>query len=164
MTHAVRTFRWLVSALLLALPATGLGQVTPPAAAAGRVEAYGIAIRIISAQPTAGGIDPALQRYAADFKAMPYKSFKLLDQHSKELRKGETVSMQFPGPGRRFLSVKANGTKGGKLGFSLAIDALNFKTTVRIPDNGTLIVGGPRHEQGVILLAITAHRQGGDPA
>jgi hypothetical protein len=155
----------VVPALLAALPAMSLGQgAPPPAEAADRVDTYGLDIRIISAQPTAGGIDRELQRYAADFKAMPYKSFKLLDEHTKEIKKGETVSMQFPGPGQRFLSVKATGAKGDKLGFTLAIEALHFKTTVRIPSNGTLIVGGPRHEQGVILLAITARNLGGASA
>jgi len=165
MTHAVRIVRWLVPVLLVALPAVGLAQEPPPpAAASGAAEAYGLDIRIISAQPTPGGIDPTLQRYAADLKAMPYKSFKLLDEQSKEIKKNETVSMQFPGPGKRFLSVTATGFKGDKLGLDLAIDALNFKTTVRIPSNGTLIVGGPRHDKGVILLAITARNLGNTPA
>ena len=119
-------------------------------------ENYGIEIRVISAQPGGGGIDPALRAYARDFKAMPYKSFKLLDSHRKTLRKGETVSMQFPGQGRRLMKVRSNGKKGGKHGITLAIDALNFKTSVRIPERGTLIVGGPKHEKGVILLAVTA--------
>jgi len=163
MTHAARTLRWLVPALLVLLPAIALAEEPTPAAAAGAVETYGVDIRIISAQPTAGGIDPSLQRYAADLKAMPYKSFKLLDEQSKEIKKNETVSMQFPGPGKRFLSVTATGFKADKLGLDLAIDALAFKTSVRIPSNGTLIVGGPRHEKGVILLAITARNQGGAP-
>lgn len=119
-------------------------------------DGYRIEIRIISAQPTGGKIDPQLKRYASDLKAMPFKSFRQLDFHSKQLKKGETVSMQFPGPGRRFLKVQANGTKGGKHRFKLAIDALRFKTMVRIPNNGTLIVGGPKHDKGVILMAITA--------
>jgi len=119
-------------------------------------ESYGIEIRIISAQPNGRGIDPALRRYAQDLKTLPYKSFKQLDSQSKRLKKGETVSMQFPGAGRRFLKVRANGTQGGKHRFTFSIDALKFSTAASIPDNGTLIVGGPKHKAGVILLAITA--------
>ncbi|MFH1812001.1 MAG: hypothetical protein ABIJ09_24900 [Pseudomonadota bacterium] len=119
-------------------------------------ERYGMEIRVISAQPGTATIDPALKSYQRDLQAMPYKSFKLLDAHSKTLRKGETVSMQFPGESNRFMKVKANGQKDGKLSFSIAIDELRFRTSVRIPDNGTLIVGGPKYENGVILLAVTA--------
>jgi len=119
-------------------------------------ESYGIEIRIISAQPDGAGVDPALSRLSADLANLPFKSYKQLDFHARKVRKGETVTMQFPGPGNRFLDVRANGTRDGKHLFRLGIDALNFKTFVRIPDNGTLIVGGPQHERGVILLAITA--------
>lgn len=121
---------------------------------------YTVEIRIIEARPVAGGVDPKLKRYERDFKNLPYKSFKQLDAHTKRVRKGETVSMQFPGPGRRLLKVRANGTKGDKHGFKLSIDALRFNSTVRIPDNGTVIVAGPKHGNGVIMLAITARQEG----
>lgn len=126
------------------------------AAAQAADERYDIEIRVVSAQPGEARVDPALKRYQRDFEAMPYKSFTLLDSHSKTLRRGETVSMQFPGAGNRFMKVKANGMKDQKLSFAIAIDPLRFKTSVRIPDSGTLIVGGPSYEKGVILLAVTA--------
>jgi hypothetical protein len=130
---------------------------TPRAAAAQTAdERYDLEIRVISAQPGEARVDPALKRYQRDFEAMPYQSFTLLDAHAKTLRKGETVSMQFPGDGNRFMKVKANGLKEQKLSFAIAIDPLRFKTSVRIPDNGTIIVGGPSYDKGVILLAVTA--------
>lgn len=138
------------SALTLALAVALLAT----AGTARADDSYGIEIRIIEATNQGGGIDPALKRFSSDFKNLPFKSYRQVDFHAKKLRTGETVSMEFPG--RRFLKVKANGTRDGKHRFRLSIDALKFSTSVRIPDNGTLIVGGPKSGDGVILLAITA--------
>lgn len=118
-------------------------------------DSYQIDIRIISAQPNGNGIDPALRSLSRDLQAMPYKSYKLLDSHKKKMRKGESVSMQFPGA-KRFLNVKAEGRRGDKLTFAISIDALRFRTRASIPDKGTLVIGGPKHQHGVILLALTA--------
>lgn len=147
MTPAHLRTMTLLSALLPLLAATQ----------ARAADNYGIEIKIISAQPEGSGVHPSLQKYANDFKNMPFKKFELLDSQTKRLKKGETVTMQFPGPGKRFLKVRASGVKNDKLGFTLSIDAMKFKTTVRIPDRGTLIVGGPKYEKGVVLLAVTAH-------
>ena len=76
-------------------------------------DSYQINIRVISAQRSGAGIDAALKPFARDLKAMPFKSYKLLDSQRKHIRKGESVSMQFPGP-RRFLKVKALGRQGNK--------------------------------------------------
>ena len=125
---------------------------------------FKVDIQIISAQPGTAHMDGQLKKYQKDFRAMPYKSFKLVDSHTKQLRQGESVNMQFPGTtsgknrsGKRFLKIKANGGKDGKLSFSLSIDAIRFRTSVLIPNNGTIIVAGPKHGKGVILLAVTAH-------
>ena len=116
---------------------------------------YQINIRVISAQASGAGIDAALKPFARDLKAMPFKSYKLLDSQSKRMRKGESVSMQFPGP-KRFLKVKALGRQGDKFRFTIAIDSLRFRTTAAIPEHGTLVIGGPKYKGGVILLALSA--------
>lgn len=119
-------------------------------------QTYQIEIRIIEASPEGGSIDPALKGYAKDLQALPYRSYRQLDSHTKQLRTGETVSMQFPGPERRLLKVRSNGPVSSKHSFTLTIDAMGFKSKVRIPDGGALIVAGPKHKNGVILLAVTA--------
>ncbi len=118
-------------------------------------DSYQINIRVISAKSTGTGIDAALKPFARDLQAMPFKSFKLLDSQRKSMRKGESVSMQFPGP-RRFLKVKAIGRQGNKFRFDIAIDALHFRTRAAIPEHGTLVIGGPKYQGGVILLALSA--------
>ena len=135
--------------LMLVLFAAGL---SPSASAA---ESYSIEVLVISAQPSPGGVDSRLRGFASGLKSMPYKSFRLLDSHRKSLSRGETVTMQFPGR-NRFMKVRADGSRGGKLAFTISIDALHFRTRVKIPSNGSLIVGGPKYHKGVILLAVTA--------
>jgi hypothetical protein len=59
------------------------------------------------------------------------------------------------------LVVSAHGRHAsGKLRFSLGIEALKFETLVAVPEGGTIIVGGPRGENGnAVLFAFTARTQ-----
>ena len=141
----------LVVTLSLLIPLFGAGE-------AYAVERLGVEIRIISAQGGKDHVDAALTRFTPDFKKLPYKSFRQLDFQAKELRQGEWVSMQFPGPERRLLKVQYRDDRDGKHRMRIAIDGLKFRTSIRIPDNGTIIVGGPRYQKGVILLAVTARK------
>lgn len=132
-----------------------------PAAAAG--EQVQLEIRVIEAKAGAReDIDPRLKALAKDLRSLPFRQYRLVDNHKKTLGPGERLSFQFPGPGKqdeRFLVVTSQGEKGGKLRFSLQIDALKFRTNVAVPNGGTILVGGPRTEGGNMLFAVTARRR-----
>ncbi len=133
-------------------------------------ERYVVDVRIIECERSAAGqpaepqIDKGLAGLAKDLSTLPFRSFVLKDAHSSVVQSGGSLSLEIPGPsngptkGKRFLVVAAHGRQaGGKLRFSLGIEAVRFDTLVAVPDGGTIIVGGPRAEGGkVILFALTA--------
>lgn len=124
-----------------------------------------VQVRVIEASNSDVGIDPALRSLARDLQTLPFKSFKLRDAHEKKLRKGEHMSFQFGGSGpsdRRFLELDSRGMKGNKLRFSIAIKALKFATKVSVPDGGTIVVGGPKDGDNVLVFAITAMSSDGN--
>ncbi len=143
--------------------------VAPVVRAAGPAEKYVIELRVIEGERAATGektaapnIDKRLATLAKDLQSLPFKRFTLKDSHTSLVQDGERISLELPldgqKPGKRFLVVAAHGRQaGGKLRFSLAIEAVKFDTLVAVPDGGTIIVGGPRAKGGnVVLFAFTA--------
>lgn len=136
------------------------------AARAETAEQYVVDVRIIECERSQAGertepvIDKRLSGLAKDLSTLPFRSFALKDAHSSVVNDGGSLSLEIPGPSKtkRFLVVAAHGRQaGGKLRFSLGIEAVRFDTLVAVPDGGTIIVGGPRAEGGkVILFALTA--------
>ena len=146
---------------MIALIGVGCFFAQPSLAAPSPQKSFDVAIRVIAASPDAKYlIDPDLMPLAKDLKSLPFKKFKLLDAHRKPMNTGEKMSFQFPGKGKkddRFLVVTSHGKQlDGKLRFQLSIKALKFDTLVAVPDGGTILVAGPVHESGVLLLAVTA--------
>lgn len=149
-------------ALLLA--AAGLVFTAGSAEAAPNGGTITVQVRVIEASNNGSGMDPALRALARDLKTLPFKSFKLRDAHQKKLRKGERMSFQFGGKNakdRRFLELDSRGKKGNKLRFSIAIKALRFATKVAVPDGGTIVVGGPKDGDSILVFAITAKSSDG---
>jgi hypothetical protein len=151
--------RILVAGLCMGLLASGVARADDV------VDRFEVQVRVIEASPGEKlWVDPSLLPLAQDLSTLPFKTFKLADQHVKTLAEGEKLTFQFPGHGKldeRFLIVTAHGQqKGGKLRFQLAIEALDFDTLVAVPDGGTIIVGGPsRTKNENLLFAVTAKKQ-----
>lgn len=160
-------------AILRSLTTFGLAAVvavaTVPTAAvaAGAAERYVIELRVIEGERNGEPmVDKRLASMSKDLKNLPFKRFTLKDAHTSLVADGERVSLEIPddtgglkkGKNKRFLEVSAHGRQaGGKLRFSLAIDALKFETLVAVPNGGTIIVGGPRGKDGkAVLFAFTA--------
>jgi len=161
--------RWLTVVGALCILATSTMAV--PGLAAGPAEQYVIELRVIEGERAGAGdkggdptIDKRLSALAKDLSTLPFKRFTLKDAHTSVVQDGERVSLEIPGDvggkvrDKRFLVVSSHGRQsGGKLRFSLGIDAVKFDTLVAVPDGGTIIVGGPRGTGGkVVLFAFTA--------
>jgi hypothetical protein len=156
-------------ALAFATPSRATPKSTPGAAAAG--ERYVVDLRVIEgSRDGEGDVDARIGALARDLKSLPFKTFRLRDAHTSVVGDGERVSLEIPGAalqqkadkkGRKFLVVSAHGRQpGGKLRFSLGIEALKFETLVAVPEGGTIIVGGPRSDSGnAVLFAFTARTQ-----
>lgn len=140
-------------ALCVALAAT-------PAPAA-RGETFQLEVRVLEAEPGAGppAVDRKLASLERDLKSLPFKAIRLRDQHGTSVAQGQRVSFEFPGKGKekRFLVVEAHGKQaGGKLRFQLTIEKMKFDTLVAVPDGGTIVVAGPKHDGKTLMFAVTA--------
>ncbi|MBM4279385.1 MAG: hypothetical protein FJ137_01020 [Deltaproteobacteria bacterium] len=169
----------LVVAVAVAAPsraAPSSPPATPPAPATASstpagAERYVVELRVIEgSREGSGEVDARLGALSRDLKSLPFRTFKLKDAHTSVVGDGERVGLEIPGAAlqqkpdkkaRRFLVVSAHGRQpGGKLRFTLGIEALKFETLVSVPDGGTIIVGGPRGDNGnAVLFAFTARTQ-----
>ena len=154
-TSQRRGFARALAALLLFAAMATPAFAAPP-------DRFLVEIRVIEAQPGGGAqtVDPKLASLARDLKSLPFKGFKLIDAHQTAVSAGERVSVEFPGKTKRFISVAAHGRQaGGKLRFQLSIAELKFDTLVAVPEGGTIVVAGPKHEGATLMFALTARTQ-----
>lgn len=138
-----------------------VGLLGAPSAQA--AETFNVDIRVISASPGAGAkvVDPRLKALKKDLLSLPFREFKLKEQHAVKVAKGKRVDFEIPGSKRkgRFLTLTAHGVqRGGKLRFQLTIDDLKFDTLIAVPDRGTIFVGGPRSGRDTLLFAVSARK------
>lgn len=116
-------------------------------------------IQVIYAANEPGGVDSRLGGLAGDLqKTFRYSMYQLLDapQGSAALNQAWTASL----PGDRRLEIVPTAIQGGQ--YSLTVRVLSsggqavVNTAVRLRSGATVLVGGPSHQKGVLIIAITA--------
>ena len=118
----------------------------------------GVGIRVILASHQAKGIDARLQDIQKNLGTLfNYSSYQLLQERSFLLSEGQTD--QLPLADNKELHIKLIQEQGGVA--EIAVEILRggrniFKTTAKLKKGGTLLIGGPKHEDGVLILAISA--------
>lgn len=121
-------------------------------------EEVGIGIRVILASHQAKGIDGRLQDIQKNLGTLfNYSSYQLLQERSFLLSAGQ--SDQLPLADNKELHIQLIQEQGGTA--EIAVEILRggksiFKTTAKLKKGGTLLIGGPKHEDGVLILAIAA--------
>lgn len=118
----------------------------------------GIGIRVILASHQAKGIDARLQDIQKNLGTLfNYSSYQLLQERSFLL--SERQSDQFSLADNKELHIQLIQEQGGTA--EIAVEILRagkgiFKTTAKLKKGGTLLIGGPKHDDGVLILAIAA--------
>jgi hypothetical protein len=118
----------------------------------------GVGIRVILASHQAKGIDARLQDIQKNLGALfNYSSYQLLQERSFLLAQGQVD--QLPLADKKELHITLLQEQGGTA--EIAVEILRagrgiFKTTAKLKKGGTLLIGGPKHEEGVLILAIAA--------
>jgi len=120
-------------------------------------EEVGIGVRVILASHQEKAPDARLQDIQKNLDTLNYSSYQLLQERSFLLAQGQ--SGQLPLAGNKELHVKLLQEQGGTA--EIAVEILQggkriFKTTAKLKKGGTLLIGGPKHEEGVLILAIAA--------
>ena len=136
----------------------GLFLLLSSPSSAGEPTQFKLTIRVVHAVTQGSGVDPALKDLTTDLQQLNFGGFTLLDRHSKVAYDREVIALEFPGS--RWLELRTKGqTKKGDLKLKLNIRDLGFKAKATVGDGRTIIVGGPPHKGGRILLAVTAQRR-----
>ena len=127
------------------------------------IPAYGLAssviqihIKTILASQTAGGIDPGLRNLVEDLQSVfKYSSYQLLRQDNLNLHLNESGSVSLPGD--RMMNITPRDITGGRATIELEISTGNrqiFQTVIRLLNNSSITVGGPKHQDGYLLFNI----------
>jgi hypothetical protein len=88
-----------------------------------------------------------------------YSSYRLVKQEQSDVSCGKPATFEIPG-GRQLL-VMAKDARGGRVALNVAL--LNdrhvlMRTDLSLGKRGTIMVGGPRYEDGVLIIWIGARR------
>jgi hypothetical protein len=118
----------------------------------------GVGIRVILASHEKEGIDARLEDIQKNLGTLfNYSSYRLLQERSLLLSEGQMD--QLPLADDKELHIQLLQEQGGTA--EIAVEILQggkdiFKTTAKLKKGGTLLIGGPKHEDGVLILAIAA--------
>lgn len=86
-----------------------------------------------------------------------YASYKELNKSQMDLVDGQTEEATLPG--KRFLKVTSNGVQNNRAKLLLQLMKNNkrlFQTAIELQNNGSLIVGGPTHQDGVLMFKVSS--------
>lgn len=137
--------------LIVALPAVAETQ--------GRCE---VRIGAVVASNTGRLFDPRLANLKPQFDSLfPYSSYRLLMNESRRVQWGSRAGFDLPGG--RYLLVIPREYKDGRVSLKiLLIDGSRalVDTVLALRNQGTFLVGGPRHKQGVLIISIGARSVG----
>lgn len=156
----------LFAALLLVLAC-----LTPPLALpAAPIVALQAHVFLASNQAGAAP-DPRLAGLIAQLrKALPYSSFQLLAVPSGRAGIGQSWRAELPGaavPGGRALELMPTSVDGGAIQLQARIVQMKIEqgksvgeilvnTTLRLQSGGTVVIGGPTYQHGVLVIVISA--------
>jgi hypothetical protein len=143
MTRPAVVVLLLLAALTVSAPARSQSSVS-------------LTVQVIHASNAGTSVDPALAKIRAQLGSMKYSNYKLLETRPFSTALGAKHAM--PLPGGRTLDLYPFGLSGGSLELLVTITDGSKRlldTTFRLSNNGTILVGGPAHGDGVLLVAIS---------
>ena len=121
-------------------------------------ETVSVEVGSVYASNEGSSMDPVLGNIRGKLQAMfNYTSYRLLDRKRRSLAVGE--SGEFELPGRRSMRVTPQPAQGNKVRLSVQITEGSknlLTTTLGLSRGGMVLVGGPSHQAGVLILIISA--------
>ncbi len=130
-----------------------LSLATPAAANTASLQ-----LKVIHAHNRGKVVDPRLSALAKEFARLSFTSYELKDEAAFNLDIGASFRMQLPSKAWMVIHAREL-TADGKLRLDIDVQQLKFKTTVVIAEGATLAVGGPQHDGGTLILALTWPRK-----
>lgn len=138
-------FFFLLLPLLAAVPSEAADAVT-------------VDVGAVYASNEGTSIDPALGTIRGKLRSMfNYTSYRMLDRKRRTLGVGETGEFELPD--RRTMRATPLPARGDKVRLSVRISEGSrnlLTTTLGLRRGGMVLVGGPSHQAGVLILIISA--------
>jgi hypothetical protein len=100
--------------------------------------------------------DPKLDRLKKQLEVIKYSSYRLIKEEAKKVPWQANVVFEIPGG--RSLVVMPQEYRNQRLSLKVRLlqgDKPLVDTTVRLPNRGNFLLGGPAHEEGVLILSIS---------
>jgi len=122
------------------------------------VPAVEIRIGAVIASNSGHGFDPRLVALRQQFHNLfPYNSYQLVKEERKRVPWGGKANFEIPGG--RYVIVVPREFRSGRIAMKvLVIEGARpiVDTSLALRNHGTLLVGGPRQANGVLILSIGA--------
>jgi len=119
-----------------------------------------VTIRSILAENKNDEFDAKLKGMEQQLKSLKYRSYRSLKDDSKSVPWQGTQTFDIPGG--RTLTVVPQEFQDNRIALKVRLtqgDKPIVDTTVKIPNKGNFILGGPPHEGGTLVLSISAATQ-----
>jgi hypothetical protein len=126
-------------------------------------ETGGVEVRIgaVFASNTEQSFDQRLATLRQQFDTLfPYTSYRLIKEERRTVAWGRQAGFDLPGG--RYLLVIPREYKDGRVSMKLMMVEGSrplFDTVIGLRNQGTFLVGGPRHQDGVLIIAIGADKR-----
>ncbi len=162
LVHRRMWFLALLAAFVLGFPlgdaaAQARPRPVPASPAAALPDELTVNLLVVAATDSKEGVDPRLRSLSRHLNFLRYKGYVLLDTHVAEL--GPKSDTTFEIVGGRKVNVALLKHTAERAQFRIQIYSQNGKlldTTLSVNRNGTFIVAGPRHEDGILILPLQA--------
>jgi hypothetical protein len=115
-----------------------------------------LTVQVIQASNQGTAVDPALAKIRSQLSSLTYTNYRLLHTHPLATQLG--AKHVIPLPGGRTMDLYPYGLSEGRLELLVTITEGSKRildTTVRLSNNSTIVVGGPAHAGGVLIVALS---------
>jgi hypothetical protein len=119
-----------------------------------------VTVRSIWAGSKGDDFDPKLKGLEQQLKPLKHRSYRALKDETQTIP--WQGSKAFEVPGGRSLTVATQEFQNDRIGLKIRLaqgDKPLIDTTVKIANKGSIILGGPAHEGGSLILSISAVAQ-----
>lgn len=144
--------------LVALLASAGWGQAGDKAAP----QAVSVHVDSVLAADTHEGMDTRLTAMSGRLKALfDYSTYRLVSRQDKKTACGQMAA--FTLPGGRILHVAPRDVTGDMVTMELVLfqgERPMMSTDLKIPNHGVLILGGPRYQQGMLIVFVSADSPG----
>jgi hypothetical protein len=141
-----------IIALTLALAPQSAAHAAPPP------RQVSIRVDSVLAADTHEGVDPHLAMLSRKLQGLfSYSTYSLVSHQDGITECGKMIAFELPGG--KILHIQPRAVDGDMIAMEIVLfDGTRpmMTTDLKLKDNGTLIVGGPRYEQGMLIISIGA--------